>query len=65
VRAQRHLLQHGLALGGRPGVRAAARLGLHTSVRTLLRLLRRQPLPPVGSVRVLGIDDFAFRRGRR
>ncbi|MFJ9847048.1 ISL3 family transposase [Kitasatospora sp. NPDC101155] len=32
---------------------------------TLLRLIRRLDLPPVGDVAVLGVDEFAFRRGRR
>jgi transposase len=34
------------------------------SARTLLRLLRDTPLPEVGPVRVLGVDDWSRRRGR-
>jgi transposase len=57
--------QIGLALGGRPGSRLAARLALPTSRHTLLRLVRRQVVAPAPAPRVLGVDDFAFRRGRR
>ena len=65
LRAQEQLGSLGLALGGRPGARQATTLGLPVSARTLLRVLHRQPCPASGPVRILGVDDFAFRKGRR
>ena len=60
---QRHL---GLALGGAGGARLSARLGIPVSGDTLLRLLRRgAPAGPERSPRVLGVDDWAWRRGQR
>jgi transposase len=61
---QRHL---GLAAGGEVGSRLAARLAMPVSADTLLRMARRtgavpQPRPPV---RVLAVDEWAWRRGRR
>jgi hypothetical protein len=53
-----------LALAGRAGERLASALGLPASRDTLLRLLRALPDPKVDQVAVLGVDDFAFRRGR-
>jgi transposase len=53
------------ALAGRAGSRLAALLGMLASRSSLLRLLMGQPDPPAGPVTVLGIDDFAFTRGRR
>jgi transposase len=53
----------GLALAGRAGVRLAAKVGIRTSRNSLLRLVRAVPDPGVGSVRVLGVDDFAIKRG--
>jgi transposase len=52
----------GLALAGRAGSRLAAKLGMAVSRSTLLRVIRGLPDPPVGRVRVLGVDEFALRR---
>ena len=59
---QRHI---GFALGGEPGSRLAARLSMPTSGDTLLRLLRAAELEPHPPPRVIGIDDWAWRRGQR
>jgi len=53
----------GLALAGRAGARLAHRLGVRVSRSTLLRLLRALPDPAIEGVAVLGVDDFALRRG--
>lgn len=52
-----------LALAGRAGARLAQRLGVRIGYTSLLRLLRALPDPQIGTVPVLGVDDFAFRRG--
>ncbi|WP_225851282.1 ISL3 family transposase [Streptomyces sp. HPF1205] len=53
-----------LALSGRPGARLAAHLSIPTSANSLLRLVRKLPDEPVGTApRVLGVDDFAFKKG--
>lgn len=51
-------------LAGRATVRVLPALGIGTSRDTALRVLRGIPLPEVVVPRVLGIDDFALRRGQ-
>jgi Transposase/zinc-finger of transposase IS204/IS1001/IS1096/IS1165/Homeodomain-like domain len=53
----------GLALAGRAGARLASELGVAVSRSTLIRLVRARPDPVIGQVMVLGVDDFAKRRG--
>ncbi|HXZ72275.1 MAG TPA: transposase, partial [Streptosporangiaceae bacterium] len=53
----------GLALGGRPGARLTGRLACSASRSTLLRLIRAAPDPQSGTPLVLGLDDFALRKG--
>jgi transposase len=55
----------GIALGGKAGARLAARLGLPTSATTLLRLVRGSPRPQVPTLQAVGVDEWAWRRGRR
>lgn len=57
-----HLLKLALTAGGEAGARLAASVGLPISPDTLLRLIRGAPLPAVGMVPALGIDDFALRK---
>jgi transposase len=53
----------GLEIGGEPGARLAQRQGMPVSPDTLLRLARRDPPTPQPTPRVLGVDDFALRKG--
>ena len=52
------------ALGGRPGARFLAALGPMVSHDTLIKLIRRADLPPAPTPRVLGVDDWSYRRGQ-
>jgi len=62
---QTHVLEElAFALGGKPGARLAKTLGCAVSRETLLRLLRGKVLPPSPTPRVLGIDEWAWRKGR-
>ncbi len=63
---QRMLEQVAVALAGRAGARLAEQLHARASRSTLLRLLMSLPDPDHAAVtpRVLGVDDFALRRGQ-
>jgi transposase len=63
-RLRDRLAQLAFALGGAPGERYARACGIAVSRRTLLRVLRQQPAPAVGQVRVLGVDDWGATRSR-
>lgn len=51
-------------MGGKAGSRLLALLAMRVSRDTLLRMIRRAPEPYVSTPRVLGIDDWAKRKGR-
>jgi transposase len=55
----------GFALGGEAGARLARRLGLTVSPDILLRRLRESSQKEPATPLIIGVDDFAFRRGRR
>ncbi len=65
MRFDRVVHQLGLALGGRPGQDLARRLAVMVSKDTLLRTIRRRAARPATKLRVIGIDDWAWRRGCR
>jgi transposase len=55
-----------MALGGAAGARLAHRHALSASRDTLLRLVRRNaPTAPISAPVIIGIDDFAWKRGQR
>ena len=69
VRAQRttrliHALQVvAFALGGQAAARVVAFLHMDASADTLLRVVRRASVMSHPTPRVLGVDDFAYRKG--
>ena len=55
----------GLTLGGNPGARHAAAMGVPISRTTLLKRVRTGDAVPGPAVSVLGVDDWAWRKGQR
>jgi transposase len=54
----------GVALGGEAGARLLERLSMPASADTVLRLVRGLPPPEPEPPRVVGVDDWALRKGR-
>jgi transposase len=59
------LCEVAFALGGKGGERIAKLLSMATSHDTLLRLMQRAEPPVVTAPRILGLDDFAWKKGDR
>jgi hypothetical protein len=67
-RLQEALYLIGYTLGGEAGAKVAVGLGLSVSPDTLLNRVRQVAVTLAShqeGVRVLGVDDWAFRRGQR
>lgn len=58
------LTRIGMLTGGEVGARLLSALGLSASPTTLLRLVHRAVVPTAPTPRVLGVDDWARRRGQ-
>jgi transposase len=65
IRASQAQCDTGLALGGAAGARQLARQGLPGSRQTVLRRVRGYQPASGPAPRVIGIDDWAYRKGRR
>jgi transposase len=63
VRMEDALRLVGFLLGGEAGSRATEKLAMAVSPDTLLRRVRADVKPCAPTPRVLGVDDFAFRKG--
>jgi transposase len=61
--AQRLLVAIAFALGGRAGARLLDWLAIPAGRMTLIRAIRATPEPAPATPTVLGVDDFALRRG--
>ena len=64
VRFMQQLQSIGLALGGAAGARLCDRLSIAICGSTLLNHLNQLNLPEFKTPKMLGVDDFAFRKGR-
>ena len=63
TRSTQTLAELGFALGGKAAA-LSTHLGLSSNRMTILRILRKTPPPFVQTPKMLGVDDFAFRRGK-
>lgn len=59
------LQQIGLRVGGEAGARLAHVLGMHTSPDSLLQLIRATPCATLPDAQIVGVDEWAWRKGTR
>lgn len=64
IRLNEVLNQLGLALGGEASSRLVHRLQISVSGDTIVRILRQNLFKSPSNLKVLGIDDWAFAKGR-
>jgi len=64
-RLQESLRKLGEEIGGEAGARVSLQQGMACSASTVLRLLRHSPLPPPSPIKVVGVDEWAWRKGQR
>jgi len=55
----------GEEIGGEAGARISKQQGMACSASTVLRLLRHSPLPQAASTKIVGVDEWAWRKGQR
>ncbi|HET8911590.1 MAG TPA: transposase family protein [Ktedonobacteraceae bacterium] len=64
TRGTETLAKLGFALGGKAASALSQHLGLESSRMTILRILRQTPPLSVATPKMLGVDDWAFRRSK-
>jgi transposase len=65
IRCTETLAELGFALGGKAAASLGAFLGLRSSRMTILRILRNTSAPAEPTPKMLGIDEWAYRRGKK
>ena len=65
LRLQEALREMGFELGGQAGARLGKKLSYSGSPDTILRLVKRAELPPASAPRVVGLDDWSWKRRLR
>ncbi len=65
IRLQEALSHLGLMIGGQAGAQLGSERGLSGSRDTILRLVRNHPLPDLPPPRIIGLDDWSWKRRLR
>jgi hypothetical protein len=65
LRLQEALREMGFELGGEAGARLGKKLSYPGSPDTILRLVKRAQLPAASAPRVVGLDDWSWKRRLR